>query len=161
MSSEFFEIARISSESLYTDKVLRDATSKITKYGTAIRDNWFAIAYQVARVNAGKHYEKDGFKTIHDWTKSAFNLKKSTSYALLKIGKEYTREITDGKKTLGYGTNLVPVGSETDFNKTQVERLLPLGHEVAVEMVESGEITPEMTAQEIAKTVKAKLEPET
>jgi len=78
----------------------------------------------------------------------------------LTIGKEYTREIVNASgKVVGYGTNLITDGSN-DFSKTQVEKMLPAGHELAVELVAGGEITPEMSAKEISKVVKKHTNPE-
>lgn len=145
----------------FTNKELKRATDTIFKLGDAIKKNWFAIAHIVACVDAKECYKDDGFNTVHEWVEKTFGIKKSASYSLLTIGKEYTREIVNTSgKVVGYGTNLVTDGTD-DFSKTQVEKMLPAGHELAVEMVNDGEITPEMTAKEISKVVKNRIKPET
>lgn len=145
----------------FNNKELQKATNAVLKLGDAIKKNWFAIAHVVAHVDATECYKDDGFNTVHEWVEKTFGIKKSASYSLLTIGKEYTRAIVNASgKIVGYGTNLTPDGIE-DFSKTQVEKMLPAGHELAVEMVNGGEITPEMTAKEISKVVKNRLKPET
>lgn len=144
----------------YTNKDLANATKKIRKIGNDIKENWFKIASIVADVDSKECYKDDGFNSVHEWVEQAFNLKKSASYTLLAIGKDYVREICDVKgRVIGYGSNLVDSGD--DFSKTQVEKLLPLGHDVAVELVEDGKISPYMTVKEISKVIdeyKAELE---
>lgn len=144
----------------FTNKELSKATTAIFKLGDAIKKNWFAIAHIVASVDTTECYKDDGFNTVHEWVEKTFGIKKTASYSLLTIGKEYTREIVNSSgKVVGYGTNLVTDG-EDDFSKTQVEKMLPAGHKLAVELVTGGEITPDMSAKEISKVVKSSLHPE-
>lgn len=144
----------------FENKDLQKATNAVFKLGDAIKKNWFAIAHIVAHVDATECFKDDGFNTVHEWVEKTFGIKKSASYTLLTIGKEYTREIVNASgKVVGYGTNLITDGSD-DFSKTQVEKMLPAGHELAVELVAGGEITPEMSAKEISKVVKAHTNPE-
>lgn len=138
----------------FDNKELQKATNAVFKLGDAIKKNWFAIAHIVAHVDATECFKDDGFNTVHEWVEKTFGIKKSASYTLLTIGKEYTREIVNASgRVIGYGTNLVKDGSD-DFSKTQVEKMLPAGHELVVELVNGGEITPEMSAKEISKVVK-------
>lgn len=141
-------------EVTFENKELQKATNSVFKLGDAIKKNWFAIAHIVARVDATECFKDDGFNTVHEWVQKTFGIKKSASYTLLTIGKEYTREIVnESGRVVGYGTNLVKDGYD-DFSKTQVEKMIPAGHELAVELVNGGEITPEMSAKEISKVVK-------
>lgn len=138
----------------FSNKELQKATNTVFKLGDAIKRNWFAIAYIVAHVDAVECYKDDGFNTVHEWVEKTFGIKKTASYSLLTIGKEYTREIVNASgKVVGYGTNLITDGTD-DFSKTQVEKMLPAGHELAVELVSNGEITPAMSAKEISKIIK-------
>ena len=144
----------------FSNKELQKSTNTIFKLGDAIKKNWFAIAFVVAHVDKTECYKDDGFNTVHEWVEKTFGIKKTASYTLLTIGKEYTREIVNASgKVVGYGTNLITSGSE-DFSKTQVEKMLPAGHELVVEMVNGGEITPKMTAKEISKVIKNRINPE-
>lgn len=144
----------------FANKDLRNATNKVLKLGDAIKKNWFAIAYIVAHVDATECYKDDGFNTVHEWVEKSFGIKKTASYSLLTIGREYTREIVNKSgKVVGYGTNLITDGKD-DFSKTQVEKMLPAGHEIALELVSGGEITPDMSAKEISRIVKTHINPE-
>jgi len=144
----------------FENKDLQKATNMIFKLGDAIRKNWFYIAYIVADVDKTECYKDDGFNTVHEWVEKTFGIKKSASYSLLTIGKEYTRKIVNASgKLVGYGSNLITEGSD-DFSKTQIEKMLPAGHELAVKLVNDGEITPDMSAKEISSVVKSHMEPE-
>lgn len=138
----------------FTNKALQNATMLIMTISNKIRNNWFEIGAIIADVDAGDMYKDDGFKDVHEWTAKAFNIKKSMSYDLLKIGKEYTRQITNkAGRIAGYECNLVEPG-EDNFNPTQVIRMLPAGHDTAQKLVNDGVITPDMSAAKIAKIVK-------
>lgn len=144
----------------FSNKELQKATQTVLNLGETIKKNWFAIAHIVAHVDETECYKDDGFNTVHEWVEKTFGIKKTASYSLLTIGKEYTREIVNASgKVIGYGTNLVTDGSD-DFSKTQVEKMLPVGHELAVELVNVGEITPDMSAKEISRVVKSHTNPE-
>ena len=145
-------------EVTFTNKDLTKATNTIFKLGDAIKKNLYNVAYIMAKVEETECYMEDGFKNVHEWSMTTFGFKKSASYSLLKIGKEYTREIAvenNGKvKVIGYGSNLVDDENNEDFTTTQIECMLPLGHEVAEMLVECEEITPSMSCKEIKKVVK-------
>lgn len=144
----------------FTNKELQNATMAIYKIAENIRTRWFEIAAIVAMVDAKELYKDDGFSDVHEWVNKTFAFGKSTSYDLLKVGREYVREVTNkAGKVIGYESNLVPVGAD-NFSTTQVRRMLPAGHELASELVEAGEITPDMTTTKIAKVIKAHLSPE-
>lgn len=144
----------------FTNKELQNATMAIYKIAENIRTRWFEIAAIVAMVDSKELYKDDGFADVHEWVNKTFAFGKSTSYDLLKVGKEYVREVYNkAGKVIGYECNLVPEGSD-NFSTTQVRRMLPAGHELASELVESGEITPDMTTTKIDKIVKAHLSPE-
>ena len=144
----------------FTNKELQNATMAIYKIAENIRTRWFEIAAIVAMVDSKELYKDDGFADVHEWVNKTFAFGKSTSYDLMKVGKEYVREVYNkAGKVIGYESNLVPVGAD-NFSTTQVRRMLPAEHELAFELVESGEITPDMTTTKIAKIVKAHISPE-
>lgn len=148
------------SDVVYSNKELDKSTKAIFKIGNNIKANWFTIAHIIAGVDATECYKDDGFNNVHEWVEKTFGIKKSNSYSLLTIGKEYLREITSASgKVVGYGSNLV-IDGETDFSKTQIEKMLPAGHDLSVELVANGEITPKMSAKDISKVVKKHTNPE-
>lgn len=143
----------------FTNKELQNASMAIFKIAENIRTRWFEIAAIVAMVDAKELYKDDGFSDVHEWVNKTFAFGKSTSYDLLKVGREYVREVHNKSgRVIGYESNLVPEGA-SNFSTTQVRRMLPAGHELAVELVEAGEITPDMTTTKIAKVIKAHLNP--
>lgn len=141
----------------YTNKALNTATQKVYKIGETVRKCAFETAVIIASVESSECYKEDGFNNVHEWTNAAFGFQKSASYTLLKIGREYVREITDSKtgKIKGYMSNLLPEDAEKDFSTTQIEKMLPAGHAFAAELVEREEITPDMTCREIGKIIKS------
>ena len=145
----------------FQNKKLQNATMQIMQIAGKIRNNWFEVGAIIAMVDAQELYKDDGFNNVHEWTTRAFNIKKSMSYDLLKIGKEYTREILSDKgRTIGYECNLVVPDSSENFALTQVIRMLPAGHEKAQELVDAKLITPDMTSTAISKVIKGLNEPE-
>lgn len=144
----------------FTNKELQNASMEIFKIAENIRTRWFEIAAIVAMVDSKELYKDDGFASVHEWVSKTFAFAKTTSYELLKIGKEYVREVYNKSgKVIGYECNLVPEGAD-NFSSTQVRKLLPAGHELAAELVADGEITPDMTTAKIAKVVKAHTSPD-
>lgn len=139
----------------FTNKKLQNATMQIMQIAGRIKNNWFQIGAIIAEVDREELYKEDGFENVHAWTMRAFNIKKTTSYDLLRIGKEYTRELTTEKgRITGYECNLLPENSEANFTTTQVMKMLPVGHDKAQELVDSGVITPDMTSTAISKAIK-------
>lgn len=139
----------------FINKKLQNATMQIMQIAGRIKNNWFQIGAIIAQVNDEELYKDDGFSNVHEWTQRAFNIKKTTSYDLLRIGKEYTRELTTEKgRVTGYECNLLPENSEANFTTTQVMKMLPAGHDKAQELVDSKVITPDMTSTAISKVIK-------
>lgn len=153
--------ASVSMETAYTNKALTRATEKIRKRCDKIRANMFEVAHIIAEVEATGVY-KDDYKSVHQWTKEAFGFQKTVSYNLLRIGKEYVREVLDEKgRVVDYETNLLPEGGVADFNLAQVSRMLPAGHELAKDLVDSASIRVEMPSNEIGKIIKAAMQGDT
>ena len=150
------DIIEMTTELTYTNEKLNRATRDILKYGKAVRNNLFAIAHTIAEVDASECYKDDGFNNVTEWAEKSFGFKKSNTYDLLKIGKEYTRErLSDKGNVVGYESNLLPSGAGVDFTTTQIGKMLTAGRDLVVELVDGEEITPEMSCREIAKVIKA------
>lgn len=138
----------------YMNRDLDKATTKVNKLGSSIQRNLFEVAAIVAEVDRAQCYEEDGFKNVHEWTAQAFGIKKTASYSLLTIGRDYV-EITLNEKgeAIAYGSNLYHA-TEKDFSMSQVEALLPAGKDLAEDLAATENVTPEMTVKEIKKVVK-------
>lgn len=138
----------------YMNRDLDKATTKVNKLGSSIQRNLFEVAAIVAEVDRTQCYEEDGFKNVHEWTAQAFGIKKTASYSLLKIGKDYVEILLNEKgKAIAYGSNLYHA-TEKDFSMSQVEALLPAGKDLAEDLAATEKVTPEMTVREIKKVVK-------
>ncbi len=139
---------------IYKSAELNKATRKIFGAATEIKSRYFEIAATIAAVAAAKSYEADGFADVHAWTNAAFGIKKTTSYDMVRIGRDYIRQQLANGRVKGYETNLVPDGAP-NFTSGQIVPLLSLGREKAGELVDDGEVTPDMSIREIKKVVKA------
>lgn len=142
---------------VYNSKELNAATRKVISLGEKIRKSALETAAIVAAVDKSGCYKDDGFRTVHDWTASAFGFKKSTSYNMLAIGKEYVAPILNSAgRTIGYSSTFADaVESAGDFSVTQLIQLLPAGRDMAGQLVLDGKITPDMTCRAIKEVVEA------
>ena len=136
----------------FTNKELASATKKIASIGTKIARNLYEVSTILANVDERESYKDDGFKSTVDYAIKTFGFKKTSAYSLLKIGKEYTAPSLESN---------LPHESGKDFTTTQIEKVLPLkDREKVVELVELGEISPDMSCKEIEKVVKDLTRPE-
>ena len=127
---------------------LKAATESIIAIGGEIRANLYKVAAIMSNVAENKLYEEDGFKNVTEWAKKCLGFKKSQTYALCKIGKEYTADNMLESKLIHEQNN--------DFSVTQVVVMFPLGTaEKMDEAIAENDITPDMTVAEIKKKVKA------
>ena len=136
----------------FQNQNLTTATVAVKTIINSVYTNFFQIAHIIASVAETKCYKDDGFKTVHEWTESAFGFRKTMSYSLLKIGKSYTREY-DENGTVKYGSTLSDE-NEHDYTVSQIEKLLPAKDEGIKDLTSTGIVTPDMTAKEIEKAVK-------
>ena len=155
------DLNTIKTEVALTNKNLAKVTEKIYKLADTMRKSAFETAVLIATVDVNQWFLDDGFEDVHAWTAQMFGFKKSASYNLLKIGKEWARTITNETgKTVGYRSLLTNESDPIDFTTSQVTLLLPEGLEKAQELVKEDVITPEMTCAEIRKKLKELHEPE-
>lgn len=146
---------------VFTNRLLQGATNRIMKIGETVRKCAFETAYIMAKVDETECYKDDGFNNVHQWAMKTFGFKKSVSYSLLRIGKEYTRAIADTNgRAKGFTSNLLPEESDVDFTTSQIEKMLPAGHDMAAQLVNDAIITPAMSCKEIEKVIKAKTKDE-
>lgn len=141
----------------FNNKELNAATRKVFSLGEKIRKSALETAAVVAAVDKTGCYKDDGFKTVHDWTAAAFGFKKSTSYNMLAIGKEYVAPVLNSAgRTIAYESTFAQtVESEGDFTVTQLIQLLPAGRDMAGQLVLDGKVSPGMTCKQIKEVVNA------
>ena len=134
----------------YSIAALNTATNRICKLSAKTNENQLAIAliiYETSLI-----WDKDSpaeFANVHEWTESAFHIKKTQSHDLLKIGERFVEK--DGGK---YHTNLLPF-DYVDFTISQLIQMLPFEDEIIREMCDNGEINPAMSCREIKAALKA------
>ena len=133
------------------NKDLKNYTSKIKKCGDNIRKNYIKISHLLTEVERTECYLDDGFTDTMDYAIAVLGIQKTTTYNLLKIGKEYIAE--NGERT-------ILTESGVDYSVSQLQALLPLGVEKVKEINEEGVISPEMSVRQIKALVKGLEDPE-
>ena len=136
-----------SNEVQITNTKLRNFTEQIFKQGLNIKKAFAKVATILVKIDDAKCYEQDGFESVQDYALQVFGWKQATTYAMLRIGREYI----DGK-TL---ESVLPHSEGNDYSNSQLQALLPLKSvETAKALAEQDIINPEMTVKEIKKVVK-------
>lgn len=139
----------------FANKELNKATHQMLAISETMRKSALETAAIIAHVAETQCYEEDGFSTVHEWVERTFGLKKSASYTLLKIGSEYLSEVYNSKgKIVGYVTNVADAPEAGDYSISQIEKMLPAGHDLAKKLNEDGVLSPSMTCKQIEEVVK-------
>ena len=139
----------------FANKELNKATKQMYAISESMRKSALETAAIIAHVAETQCYEDDGFSTVHEWVEKTFGLKKSASYTLLKIGSEYLSTVYNAKgKIVGYVTNVADAPEAGDYSVSQIEKMLPAGHDLAKKLNEDGILNPTMTCKEIEAVVK-------
>ena len=128
-----------------TNPELKKATNSIKGYASNIRKNYLRIASKLAEVDVQESYIEDGFGDVIEYATNVFNMKKSTAYNLLKIGREYVSEDTPDKTILA--------DERGDYSVSQLGVLLPVGVERVQELNADGVISPEMSVRKLASII--------
>lgn len=157
--NDFLPVISSTTQRQYHSEPLQQATDSIRRLGESVKSNMFAIAFIIRTVDENKSFESEGFKSVHDWTLDAFGYKKTMSYNLLAIGRDYIRKLPGTDDDPICVSNLVRVDTpesrpNEDFTAQQISRVLPLTHSKVIELTESGELAPDMTIKEIDEVVK-------
>ena len=144
-----FEITTTQSEK-YSVAALNTATNRICKLSAKTNENQLAIALIIYETSLiwGDNSPAE-FANVHEWTESAFGIKKTQSNDRLNIGKRFV-EKENGK----VHTNLLPF-DYVDFSISQLIQMLPYDDEILHEMCENGEINPSMSCRAIKTALKA------
>lgn len=156
------ELSIITNRPKFANKLLEKATITIMSCDNDIKSRQFSIASILAEVEAKKLYADDGFASCAEYAEKTFGIKKSTAYALITIGKEYTRPILNEKgKVMGHCSNLLPPADMekqdaplVDFTTRQISLFSTLGREQVIDLVSNGSLSPTMTANQIREVVK-------
>ena len=138
------ELTTITNQKL-TNKDLKDYTKKLKNCGDNIRKNYIKISFLLNEIEQTECYLDDGFEDTNDYASKVLNIQKTTTYNLLKIGKEFIAE--NGERTV-----LTDKGN--DYGVSQLQALLPLGVDKAKELHNNEVISPEMSVRQIKGIVK-------
>lgn len=126
---------------------LRSKTSEIAIQGLNARKAALHIAALVAEVKANKDVwcaEFDGTTSTDKFVSYGakyLGVKKAQLFAMAKVGENL---IADDKKSI------IAHDNDIDYTITQLQRLVSLDPETVKELDKTGEISPDMTAKEIA-----------
>ncbi len=133
-----------------TNKTLKTATNKILSLCEKVKSALFEVAAIIAQVDREGAFQEDGFSSVHEWTEKCFGSKKSQSYAMLNIGKDWTEaKVNQAGKITGYVSAI-----DSGFSTTQIQQMIPAGRVKAQELYDEKLITPEMTVKEIHEVIK-------
>lgn len=144
------ELTTITTQKL-VNKELKDYTKKLKNCGDNIRKNYIKISFLLNEIENTECYLDDGFEDTIDYASKVLNIQKTTTYNLLKIGKEFIAE--SGERTV-----LTDKGN--DYGVSQLQALLPVGVERAKELHDEGTITPDMSVRQIKQIIKDEINPE-
>ena len=127
----------ISFKSEKLNAVTVEISGYIAEVQTKAHANHIAISKALARVATEKLFEEDGFKSALDYAMDTFGWKRANAYAMMQVGvKLNAGELPEG-----------------NFSVSQYREMLPLSKEAAVEAIEAGVITEEMSAKDIRAEV--------
>ena len=129
---------------------LKGHANKIKGYGKNIRTNYLKIAKELYEIDKSECYLDDGFEDTQDFASKVLNIQKTTSYNLIRIGREFLSE--DGSRTA-----LTDKGN--DYGVSQLQILLPLGVDKAKELHDEEVIKPEMSVRQLKSIVKHEIDP--
>lgn len=156
------ELSIITNRPKFANKLLEKATLTIMSCDNDIKSRQFSIASILAEVELKKLFSDDGFASCAEYAEKTFGIKKSTAYALINIGKDYTRPVLNANgKVIGHCSNLLPPADTekqdaplVDFTTRQISLFSTLGREQVIDLVSNGSLSPNMTANQIRELVK-------
>lgn len=131
---------------------LRKSTNVIRNAGDGIRKNYFKIAHELAMIDKDETYLDDDFESVIEYAEKVFSIKKSSAYALIKIGLEWLND--DATRTI-----LTEKGQ--DFTFSQIGVMLPYSVDEVKPLCEDGTITPDMSVRKIKSILHDELSTET
>ena len=132
----------IRTDRVFQEKALNDAVKGLAKAYTNIEKNKKDACLILWRLEDGKKYETDGFKSLEEFAQT-IGIEKSTAHRMADAGRVYDSkipEIAQFASDAGY-TSAAKLASMVK-NEEQEKTL--------AESIKSGEITPDMTVDKIS-----------
>lgn len=131
------------------NKALQKELDTIRKLTVASQQNLGKIAFRLAKIDAMRYYESEGFKNTAELVRNYLGYSKQTTSTLIRVGSRFLNED---------GTSNLQVEGE-GFSVYQLQEMLPLDAD-EINCYLGGEITPGMGAKKIREAVKKIHEPE-
>ena len=126
-------------------KTLADATKRIHKLEESSIKNMHAIANTLKEVKANGLDTASGYSDVHDYAEKELQYKKSTSYMLVQVAERF---LTDKNESI------LKRKDEKDYTVSQLRELCPLTNEIINELIEAGEISPQVSTRKLNQIVK-------
>ena len=156
------ELMVVTNRPTFMNKKLESATERLIACSNSINGKEYAIAAILADIETKSLYSDDGFGSTAEYAEQTFGMKKTKAYALITIGRDFTRPIlTKAGNTIGYCSNLLPAADVEkqdapliDFTTRQISIFVGLGRENVLELINNGSLKPTMTCREISDLIK-------
>ncbi len=102
-------------------------------------ESFIAIGYYLKYVKENELYKKDNYDNIWDFALHEFNLTQGTASRYMSMNTKFSK----------YGNSPVLADDYKNFNKSQLQELLPMKEEELKEALEDKTISSDMTVKEI------------
>lgn len=129
----------------FANKHLNSQTKKIAAIGQRTKESQYQLAAILADIAATECYIEDGFESVQDYAEQIFGFRKSATYAYMKLGENYVNDTGKGS---------IFATENGDFTAYALTRCMALPHEVMVQAIQDGILTPDMSSRDIDKKVK-------
>jgi len=135
--------------------LLDDYTNYIKGIQNRMKKDLMKICVALFDIRAKKLYESAGYKNVVEYAMAELGYSRDTVNKYISVAELFIEKTGEGYKSI-----FVDAG-EKDFTVGALIELLPLrknndAAQVATEMIQNGEINPEMSSSEIRKAVKAR-----
>ena len=157
-----FELSVITNRPRFNNPRLEHATQLLMQCDSEVRTRQYDIASILGSIESEKLYVDDGFDSTAEYAMTTFGIQKTLAYELIDIGMNYTRTLyNDEGKIIGHCSNLLPPANPEkqdapliDFTPNKIGKLKVLGRDKVLELIERGDIKPNMTFKQLAEIVK-------
>lgn len=157
-----FELSVVTNRPRFNNPKLEHATVLLMECDSQVRTRQFDIASILGNIEAEKLYVDDGFESTAEYAMTTFGIQKTLAYELIDIGTNYTRTLyNDEGKIIGHCSNLLPPANPEkqdapliDFTPNKIGKLKVLGRDKVLELIERGDIKPNMTFKQLSEIVK-------
>ena len=156
------ELTLITNRPVFQNPTLEKYTVALMKMAEQVKTRQYDIAFTLGEIQTKGMYKDDGFESCAEYACQTFGMQKTKAYELIDIGQNYCRQINDTRgRVTGHCSNLLPIphpelmdAPVTDFSTNQIARMRVLGRDKIKELIDAGELLPNMTSRAIDEVVK-------